>query len=215
MPSLATIGDLELRLGITFTEEQQPRIQALLDDASSLIRSYTKQKFDFVEDDEIILRPVGSIVRLPQVPVTEVTSIVAVSGYAGLPDFTLSAWVFDGIDKIQLWAGIDQVVNYPEWWYDYEGANTYKVVYSHGYPVGEGLPGIPDDVVATCCAMVMRVVTSPSQVGGMVSERIGQYFYQLQQNQGAAGASVRLNSDDKLMLQPYKKSATTIQTSVV
>lgn len=209
MASLATIEDLELRLGTEFTEEQRPRIQQLLDDASSLIRSYTKQQFNLVEDDVIVLRPVGSFVRLPQTPVIEVTKIEAVAGYNDM-HFTLSAWVFDGIDKIQLFGGMDQVVNYPEWWYDYEGANTYRVTYSHGYPTD----GIPDDIVATVCAMVMRVVTSPSQVGGMVSERIGQYFYQLQQNQGAAGASVRLNADDKSALAPYRKSATTIQTSV-
>lgn len=214
MASLATIEDLELRLGTQFTEEQRPRIQQLLNDASALVRSYTRQKFNYVEGDVITLRPVGSFVRLPQTPVVVVSKIEAVSGYNNLPDFTLSAWVFDGIDKVQLYGGFDQVVNYPEWWYDYEGANTYRVTYSHGYPIGEGFDGMPDDIVATVCAMAMRVVTSPSQVGGMVSERIGQYFYQLQQNQGAAGASVRLNSEDKSALAPYRKSATTIQTSV-
>lgn len=213
MASLASIEDLELRLGTEFTEDQRPRIQQLLDDASALVRSFTRQKFEYVEDDVIVLRPVGSYIRLPQTPVVEVSKIEAVAGYNDM-HFTLSAWSFDGIDKIQLFAGLGQVVNYPEWWYDNEGVNTYRVTYSHGYPTGEGEAGIPDDIVAAVCAMVMRVVTSPSQVGGMVSERIGQYFYQLQQNQGAAGASVRLNADDKSALAAYRKSATTIQTSV-
>lgn len=214
MPSLATVEDVELRLGVEFTTEQEPRIQQLLDDASARIRSYCRQQFSYVEDDVIILRPIGNYVRLPNTPVINVTRVEAIAGYQNLPNFPLTAWVFDGIDKITLWANIDQVVNYPQWWYDYEGANTYQVTYSHGYIGSDSDPGIPDDIVAVCCDMVMRVVTSPSQVGGMVSERIGQYFYQLQQNQGAAGASVRLNASDKEVLNPYRRSASTIQTSV-
>lgn len=214
MASLATVEDLELRLGTTFTEEQRPRIQQLLNDASALVRSYTRQTFNYVEDEVIILRPIGSTVRLPQTPVISIANIKAISGYPGLPDFTLAAWVFDGIDKIKLWSDIDQVVNYPQWWYDNAGANTYQVTYSHGYIGSEGESGIPDDIIAVVCGMVIRVVTSPSQVGGMVSERIGQYFYQLQQNQGAAGASVRLNADDKSSLSAYRRSSSTIQTSM-
>lgn len=214
MASLATIEDLEVRLGTEFTEEQKPKIQQLLNDASALIRSWTRQKFSYTEDDYIVLRPIGDTVRLPQTPVISVKSVIAIAGAEGLPNFPLAAWVFDGIDKIKLWSNINQVVNYPEWWYDYQGANTYGVTYSHGYVGGEGFSGIPDDIIATCCAMVMRIVLSPSQVGGMVSERIGQYFYQLQQNQGAAGASARLNADDKEALKPYRRSASTIQTRV-
>lgn len=93
MASLATIEDLELRLGTEFTEEQRPRIQQLLDDASALVRSYTRQRFEYVEDDVITLRPVGAFVRLPQTPVISVSKIEAISGYNNLPDFTLSAWL--------------------------------------------------------------------------------------------------------------------------
>jgi hypothetical protein len=205
MANLATYEDVEARLGITFTEPQRERVTLLLQDASIAIRRYTKQDFEYVEDDSIILRPVGTWLRLPQKPVENVTGVFAQSGYAGLPEFALVAWVFDQIDKINIYGGTEQVVNYPEWWYQYEGANTYRVVYSHGYAE------IPDDVVATAANMVIRIMTSPTNVGGMVSERIGQYFYQMQQSQGTAGAAVRLNSDDKAAIDPYRKKATTIE----
>lgn len=213
MANLATIQDIELRLGITFPESKQGQINALLGDASAKIRSYTKQQFTYVENDVQVLRPVGATLRIPQTPVVKIHKIEAMSGYPDLPDFTLAAWVFDGIDKVQLWGSVDQIVNYPSWWYEFEGANTYRVTYDHGYIGSEGDSGVPDDVVAVCCAMVSRVTLSPTPIEGMVSERIGQYFYQLQQQGGSAGAIVRLNSDDKSSLDPYRKKATTIQLS--
>lgn len=208
MVNLATYQDVEARLGITFTEAQQAQVTLLLQDASIAIRRYTKQEFSLVEDDEIILRPIGTWLRLPQRPVIEVKSVAAISGYAGDPEFNIAAWTFDGIDKVNIYAGMDQIVNYPQWWYDYGGANTYKVTYDHGYAE------VPDDVLAVAAAMAIRVMTSPTQVAGMVSERIGQYFYQTQQSVGTAGANIRLTGDDKAALDPYRKKATTIEVSV-
>lgn len=205
MAPLASVEDLQVRLGRTFTEDELPRINALLADASALIRGYTKQQFTLVEDDEIVLRPVGSTIRLPQKPVISVDMIWAQSGFQPLSEFALAAWTFDGIDKINLFGGNEQIVNYPEWWYQYEGTNTYKVRYSHGYEE------VPDDILAVACGMVSRIVTSPTPIEGMVSERIGQYFYQMQQNTGSAGGIVRMTSEDRATLDNYRKKATTIQ----
>jgi hypothetical protein len=204
---LAKQADLEVRLGHPLSAEETIRAQPLLGDASALVRSFTRQSFDLVEDDEITLRPVGTYLRLPQRPVIDVTSVIAV-GCDGLPDIPLSGWCWDGIDIIDI-AGLDSAtwVSLPEWWHDLDGPNTYRVVYSHGYP------STPPEVVAVVASMVLRVLTAPSLVEGMVSERIGQYNWQAQQGMGSAGVNVRLTKADKdaLVAAGYKRQATTVQ----
>lgn len=209
MASLATQADLEARLGRGLTTAEQARVEALLDDASALIRAYTRQDFDQTAGDEIVLRPVGSRLRLPQRPVTAVTSVVALGGGV-IPDLTLPAgtWTWDGVDLVDVWPLDSRVwVSLPEAWSDAGWpVDTYRVTYSHGYAQ------VPADVVAVVCGMVNRVLLSPSLVEGLVQERIGQYSYQLQQGVGASGASVRLTDVDRAALARYRRMSGTIQT---
>lgn len=210
MAPLATTTDLESRLGRDLTADETARADALLADASALVRGYTGQDFTQVVGDEVVLRPVGTTVRLPQRPVTDVTSVVAVGGSDTIPDITLPAgsWTWDGIDKVDVWPpSTDWLLNLPETWSDGWGAvNTYRVTYSHGYAE------VPDDVVAVVCAMVLRTLLAPSMVAGMVSERIGAYNYQVQQGSGSSGASVGITQADRDVLKRYRRKATTIQT---
>src|SRR5690606_11501620 len=69
----------------------------------------------------------------------------------------------------------------------------------------------PPEVVAVVCGMALRVLLSPSLVGGLVSERIGQYNYQMQQGTGTTGAVVRLTDADRAALARYRRTATTVQ----
>lgn len=208
--ALATTEDLEARLGRPLTAEEQARAEALLADATALVQGYTRQTFEFVPDDVITLRPVGTLCRLPQRPVTAVTLVVALSGVDTIPDLTMppGLWTWDGIDKVNILpVTSDTWVTLPEIWYTdlAETVNTYRITYSHGYNP------VPADVVAVVCAMVMRILLSPSPVEGLVQERIGQYSYGLQQSTGAPGSSVRLTPDDKSTLDRYRITATTIQ----
>lgn len=207
LPPLVSVEQVEAALGRDLTTEEAARIDFLLSSASSRIRAYTRQDFTFVEDDEAVLRPVGTVIRLPQLPVTEVTNVVAI-GLGGLPDVTLGGWSWDGISKVDI-RGIGSVVlNLPEWWYSY-GPDTYRVTYSHGYAT------IPQDVVDAAINMILRVLYSPSPVEGMVNEKIGQYGYQMQQGSGAAGASIAMNSSDKELLSSYRRKAGTIEIGVL
>lgn len=209
MAALATQADLEARLGRPLTTAEQARADALLDDASALIRAYTGQEFTLHENDVITLRPVGTVLRLPQRPVTAVTQVVAVGGTEPIPDITLppGAWMFDGIDKVDVWPlNTGWILNLPEVWLEGYPPDTYRVTYSHGYAQ------VPADVVAITCGIVNRVLLSPSLVEGLVQERIGQYSYQLQQGMGAAGASARLTDDDRTALQRYRRTTGVIQT---
>ncbi len=201
LDALATSDDLADRLGRELTDAEARKAPSLLADASALVRAYTGQTFDLTLDDEVVLRPVGVTLRLPQRPVLAVTSVTGV-GPPPLADVPLSGWVWDGLDKVNV-DGIGGVVlNLPEWWGEGYGANTYRVVYDHGYLT------TPDDVVAVVCSIVNRVLLAPSPVEGMTSETIGQYRYQLG---SSAGASARLTPADKDALSNYRRRAGTIQ----
>jgi hypothetical protein len=208
-PPLATIEDLEALLGRDLTAAEAARAPALLASASERVRAFTGQSFDPVVDDVVVLRPVGTLLRLPQRPVTAVTAVVAIGGQPTLPDVPLSGWTWDGADLVDI-GGLDRVVvNLPEWWYDSGGPNTYRVTYSHGYAT------IPAFIVDLVAGMVLRTLTAPSMVEGLVSdqEQIGQYShgYRLA-DPGSSGPSVRLTADDKQALidAGYKPQATTV-----
>lgn len=196
MAPLATTTDLEARLGRDLTEEEAARAPALLGDASALVRAHTGQYFEHVTGGEIVLRPVGMMLRLPQRPATAVTSVAAIA-----PDGTATAamagWSWDGRDKVNLSCATYDVDFSTPAWRNRMTPDTYKVTYDHGYET------IPPIVVKVVCDMVLRTLLSPSMAAGMVSERIGAYNYQLQQGSGTAGAAVVLTPADEKALARY------------
>jgi len=209
--ALATVADLEARLGRALTDAEAPRADALLADASSKVRGFTHQVFDQVLGDEVVLRPVGTVLRLPQRPVLDVTAVVAL-GCADLPEVALTGWCWDGADKVDVAARRPVDAGVTDWWWQRCGnPDTYRVTYDHGYAVA------PPDVVAVVCAMVNRTLTSPTMVEGLTSERIGQYGYQFAQFSGgqSPGPNVRLSEADKqdLIDAGYRRRSTTVQTS--
>ena len=204
---LASTSDIELRLGRVMTDAERARAAALLTDATALIRSYTRQQFTAVAGDVVNLRPVGTRIRLPQRPVTAVSDVTAI-GWAGIPNLVLpfGFWGFDGIDTIEIAPfNTDIWLNLPIVQLQGTLPDTYRVTYSHGSSV------VPDDVIAVCCSMVLRVLMSPSRVEGMGQERIGEYSYQIMHTAGAAGASARLTEQDKDALAKYRRSMHTIE----
>lgn len=208
MADLATPDDLAARLGRCLSTEEMTRATALIADASALVRAYTRQEFDHVADDEVVLRPVGTVLRLPQRPVTAVVKVEALGGGV-VPDLTLpvGTWAWDGADKVDIWPPETSVwLTLPERWSDVGWpVGAYRVTYSHGHA------SPPPEVVAVVCGMALRVLLSPSMVEGLVSERIGQYNYQMQQGTGTTGAVVRLTDADRVALARYRRTATTVQ----
>lgn len=208
---LASLVDLTDRLGRDLTDAETSRAPALLTDASAKVRAFCRQGFTLVTDDVVVLRPVGTILRLPQRPVVDVTAVEAMPGLEGVAPVALAGWTFDGISTVDVHGIGTLVLNLPEWWYDLEGAvNTYRVTYSHGWAE------VPELVVAKVCELVNRVLVAPSPVEGMVSERIGAYSYTLQQGAGAPGPGIRLTPDDKreLIDAGYRRGvASTIQVT--
>lgn len=203
MADLATAADLVARLGRPLTPDEAARAASLLADASALVREHTGQEFTAVAGDAITLRPVGVVLRLPQRPVTAVTSVSAV-GPDGQVIGALSGWQWDGRDKVDL-SCVGPAGAWPLSWRGHL-PDTYRVIYDHGYATMRPI------VVKVVCDMVMRTLLSPSMTPGMVAERIGSYNYQLQQGAGAPGAAVVMTDDDEKALKRYgPRRAGTIQ----
>lgn len=207
--ALATISDLEDRLGRDLTDDEARRAEPLLRDASAQVRRYCRQDFDLTRGDVAVLRPVGADLVLPQRPVLAVSSVAAIPG-DGQPDIVMSGWEWDGLDCVKIAGfGWRTAIDYDLEW-DFVGwwASTYRVIYDHGYAT------TPDDVVGIVCGTVNRVLVAPSMVEGMLSERVGPFGYTLQQgSSGAPGPSVRLTQADRDALADagYRRTADTIQ----
>lgn len=172
---LATADDLAARIG-ELTAAQAARAEALLDDASALIRDFKGQTLSFVEDDEITVRLQGLRARLPERPVGAVASVSTVDG----TELPTTAWSWDGLDMVTVADGYAEAV--------------LKIVYSHGWET------LPTKYVTVCCNMVNRVLTAPSLAEGLTGEQIGAYGYQTTQQVGTGGTGVRLTNADKEQL---------------
>lgn len=202
MAALATTDDVETRLGRVLTDTESLRVDVMLEDASALVRRYTRQTFSLVEDDEVVIRAQGGEIRLPQRPVAAVSSVSAVGGN-GLPDIPLVDWLWDGLDLVRLGEG-NAVINLPEAWSEDDAyPGTYRVTYTHGYET------VPADVVRVVCAVATRTLTAPSMVGGVRSESIGPYSYQL--DPPGAGLAVSLTAADKEDLRDYRTTESQVK----
>ncbi len=194
---LATPLDLERRIG-TLSAAQAARAPALLEDASALVRAETKLQFAKMVDDVVEIRSAGSVIRLPQRPVIDVTQVAAI-GIPPTQDLIMPSgtWSFDGIDAIEIQGNLGWVINLPEVWStnDWAGVGSYRVTYSHGHET------VPPEIRGLVASMVNRTLTAPS-VSDLVSESIGSgdYAWQAQQGTGAMGASVRLTAGDRAKL---------------
>lgn len=158
LPALATVADLATLLGRTFTPEQELQAQALLDQASSVVRSYVRQDitratttdtFTMRRADPVLHRCAGAV-TLPQRPVVDIDS-VKVNGIA------TTDWWQDGNDLLLRSAVWDQppAANRPP---------QVTVTYTHGWDE------VPGDIAAIVLQAANRVIVNPS---GIRSETVG------------------------------------------
>lgn len=205
MPDLATIEDLEARLGRDLTDAEAAKAPAMLADASALLRDYCRRDFTSNTNEIIELRPVGDTLKLPNRPVLTVDQVEQI-GTAGTPDRVMTAgeWEFDGIDRITVHTWCPPATTGVLGSY----AGTYRVQYDSGGTV-------PPFIVSRCCKIVFRALLAPTVAEGLVQERIGQYAYQYGQAPGEAspGVVVELTKADEKALAKagYRTSAGTVQ----
>lgn len=202
MSALASPADLTARLGRDLTEQEAARAEALLTDASAVVRAYTRQDFELHTDDEVVLRATGGRISLPGRPVQGVTRVEVIGGSEALPDFTLADWLFDGIDTVRVGEGA-AVINLPEAWWDDDGyPGTYRVTYTHGYAEA------PADVLSVVCGVVLRVLTNPS---GYRSETVGSYSVTYAVPATGEQLGTNLTRYEMKMLDRYRRKADTVK----
>jgi len=144
--ALATISDVEARLGRTLTAGETTKANAYLADASALFVQRAVQKFE-VGESTVRLFPKDGIVRLIQRPVIDVVDVTDLDGNS--IDYT-----WDGHQSL----------------YDLGSYSPVTVNYEHGSAT------IPDDVVAVVAGMVARTLSiSPDAAAGVQQQTVGPF----------------------------------------
>lgn len=144
--ALATIADVEARLGRSLTVAEQSKAAAYLDDASALFTQRAVQKFE-VGESTVRLFPKDGVVRLIQRPVISVDTVLDIDGHE--IDFT-----FDGHQSI----------------YDLGAYTPVIVTYQHGSA------DVPQDVIAVVAGMVARTLSiSPDAAAGVQQQSVGPF----------------------------------------
>lgn len=196
LPPLATVADLAALLGRTFTPEQEAQAQALLDQASSIVRAYVRQDitqatttdtFTMRRADPLLHR-CGGVVTLPQRPVVDVDT-VSVNGTA------VTDWWQEGSDllvRAWAWDGPPAAHRAPQ----------VTVTYTHGWDP------VPGDIQAIVMQAANRVMVNPGQIR---SETVGgeSVTYLIPATGEALG--VLLSRTEQKVLDRYRRTSGSVQ----
>lgn len=175
--ALATIADVEARLGRPLTVAETAKATAWLTDASALFVQRSIQTFE-VGESTVRLFPKDGIVRLVQRPVIAVTEVKDINGVP--VDFT-----WDGFQSL----------------YDLGTTLPLKVTYEHGSDT------IPEAVVAVVAGMVARTLSiSPRAASGVTSkmDTNGPFTEQESYAAWAVGGQVMLSPAEALVADSYR-----------
>lgn len=160
----ATAFDFATRVGITLTDDETARVDALLSAASALIQDEVRQQIALVTDDTLTMTgTTDERIVLPERPVVSVAS-VAINGQvlAQGTDYYLDAdeIVKMGGTTVMTSAGLDALLDWPASRFSGFGwpNQTLEIVYTHGF---DTIPGI---VKAICLEAVVRVWVNPGSV---------------------------------------------------
>ena len=144
--ALATISDVEARLGRELTAVEAAKATAWLSDASALFVQRAIQQFEVNESTVRVFSKDG-VVRLVQRPVISITSVEDINGVP--VDFT-----WDGFQSL----------------YELGDSGPLKVTYEHGSDT------IPDAVVAVVAGMVARTLSiGGDAIAGVTQQSVGPF----------------------------------------
>src|SRR5215831_16639746 len=209
LPSLATQADIEARLGRTLNPTEAARVNALLADASAIIRRYCREDFLWHANDTIVTTSDGGVINMGMwKPITAITSVTALSGFPSVPDLPVTWYVFDDIAEINIpapqYAGI---INLPEVWYEetFWWGNSFKIAGSHGYQQ------TPDDVMSVLCPAIVSELSTPTQSATRMSESIGAYSYSMRRTSGAGLSAALTDAGMKTVLSDYRQTRGTMK----
>jgi len=196
LSTLAQITDVEARIGRAVVDEERVQVQVMLEDASAVVRNYTRRDFTQSQTTDVF-RASGEAVKLTNRPVISVEAISAI-GLGGIRT-ALPTWFFDGHDKIWVAGGPAlYVINLPEALYDLgQDTQLVEVTYTHGYDV------IPADIVAVVAGMVVRTQILPGR-GYLAAETVGDDSYRIAGDRQPASGPLALGAADRAVLNAYR-----------
>lgn len=144
--ALATIADVEARLGRTLTADEAVKASAWLNDASALFVQRAMQEFE-VGESRVRVFTNNGIVRLIQRPVIAIVDVKDINGNS--VDYT-----WDGFQSL----------------YDLGTVGPLEVTYEHGSDI------IPEAVVAVVAGMVARTLSiAGDAVAGVTQQSVGPF----------------------------------------
>jgi hypothetical protein len=144
--ALATIADVEARLGRLLSNPEKAQANAWLADASAIFVQRAVQKFE-VSESTVRLFPRDGVVRLVQRPVIEIIEVTDIDGVE-------IEYTFDGHQSL----------------YELGSYSPVIVEYEHGSA------NIPDDVVAVVAGMVVRTLLIPADAAaGIQQQAVGPF----------------------------------------
>lgn len=182
---LATVDDVEDRLGRPLTDDEIVRADALLQDVDESVKLYTGQRYERA-DYTFKARARGGYVRLPQRPVHSVDSVTR--------DDDDVTFTFDGIDRVYTDCLLDETRRPP--------------ILEITYDAGPETP--PRALVGVVCNIVLRALGRDPLDGGTIREQIDNYSYSLGSASGAGAYG--LLPDEMRILNSFRRPASSIRT---
>lgn len=194
------------RLGRALNQVESARADALIGDASAIIRRYCHEDFVLYKGDTITIKADAGTIKVPHRPIQAINSVTAISGAPGIPDIEVFWYVFDGIDEITIPAPVySGIINLPEYWYEYQWfSQSFLINDDHGYAQ------TPDDVMAVLCTAVISELSTPTMSATLMSESIGAYSYSMRRTSGAGLNAALIDAGMKTALADYRAGQGTI-----
>lgn len=163
MGALATVDQLAAFMQLPSLASDDPTATLLLDIASDMVRDKLKQQLDATTDDVVELDPInGATIRLPELPVTNVTlveyldSTVTPAVWTTADPSTYTVSRKTGMITVKPWSGVCWPTD-PESW---------RVTYTHGFTT------LPSSLLGVVLGVAARAYASPASIE---QERLGGY----------------------------------------
>ena len=197
MPPIATLEQFAARMEAPPTPDKFTRIMALLNGASSAVRSRCGQQITPGETILARLTITNGIVRLPQRPVVEIAAVMAPH------DDTDLMWHWHSLDAIHVRPNVPD-----DWSYEpfRSTLTSCRVSYTHGY----NDPTDYDDLVGVVCNMAGRAFGINIAQTGYSQEMTGPY--QASVGPAAAQGSLAMLEGERAIVDRYGYRPAVINT---
>jgi hypothetical protein len=185
------------------------RVDAMLSDGSAIIRSYAREQFILVTEDQLNVVADAGTITIPKTPVLSVDGVLAVSGNPSIPNLPITWYFFDGIQTITVPdPRVSGIINLADWWYDNEWSiQPFVLSWTHGFPT------TPPEVTAILCQAIISELSTPTMSASLQSEAIGAYSYSMRRRATNGGLyATLLDFGMQDLLSDFRHKQGTIQT---